>query len=331
MSQDIDIGIVTKVRTYLEADEASSPADLYTALWKHRNQLHPDNFSDEAARKAAEEKFKDVQGLLESLQRYIENDALTGSPRELALYKPNLDRIYLVAEVDSLKEKLREATDEIGNLKYDLNQEKERASELERQLTNRLEDSLKAEAHEIETLYKPSLQTFAPAGVVVLVSAVLAAMSKMEEAAVMLQKYSPLDETYVRRLLFVLFVGSFGWIFKSFLEHALLKRRALEIASPQFAKQFLEYLRSLRETQTEKVNTFTESEVSVFIRGKVHWWHRPLAIFGFHTFQSQITNKLTDYFIATLLTKKLIEVAGADFLDRSFIIKTERGRYYYIP
>ena len=336
MGQDLEISILAKVRGFLGVDDSVLPGQLYSLLRDYRIQVHPDKFQDEEQKKTAGRKFQEVQGLLVELMQFVQNHELTKTPSEIALFEPQIDRIYLMREVDclkdeieSLRDKSKALVDEVESLKSDLDRERRQSSDLEAQLNDRAKESLKAEALDIENLYKPTLQTFAPAGVAVLVVTALSVMTKIEDVATLVRKYSPMDEMYLNASLFLVFLISLGLTVKNILESAILRRRAREIASPDFCEQFVAHLNTIRVIDPAKINSFTESEAFTFICGKARWWHKMMAACGFHAYQVETANRLTDYFLATLLTKKLIGVGDAELLNRSFIIKTRATRYMF--
>ncbi len=336
MSQDLEISILGRARAFLGVDDSATPDLLYSRLRDYRVHIHPDKFDNEEQKKTAQGKFQEVQELLEGLARYIRNIELNRAPSELVLFEPEIERIHLMREIDSLKEeieafktKLKDKDDEVEGLTCERDREKERALDFESQLNDRAQQSLKLEAQEIENLYRPTLQTFAPAGIAIFVAAALSVMTKIEEGANLIQKYSPFPEQYVAIFAFSASVLSVFWTLKQFIESSILRRLAREVVSPHFCEQFLKHLELTRQIDPAKVNKFTERDVFSFIRGKVRWWHKILATLGFHIYQIETPAKLTDYFLATLLTKKLIGIADAEFLDRSFVIKTYATRFMF--
>lgn len=336
MSKELELSLLSKVRAFLGVEDSSSPAQLFSLLRDYRNQFHPDRFQDDERRKLAEAKFKEAQGLMSALTQFIQDRALSSTPTELALYEPQINHIFLMREVDSLKSEITDLKNELENknsinenLNYELEQEKDKTSKLEKQLNDRLQEHLKAEAQEIETLYKPTLQTFASTGIIVLITTVVGILYKMEEVATFLQKYSPVEGPYIKSSLFLLSALLISYTAKRLFENHLLRNRAREISSPHFCKQFIAHLGTLRSIHPDKVNSFTEDEAFQFIRGKERWWEKTLAVLGFGIFQVETVNRLTDYLLATLLAKKLIVVADAELLDRSFIIKSRGTRYLH--
>lgn len=335
MGQDLEISILAKVRAFLGADDSTSPSQLYSSLRDYRTRIHPDKFQEDAQKKIAEQRFQEVQGLLADLMQFMQNRELTGTPSDIAIFEPQIDRIYLMREVDclkgeiqSLKEKSEGLLNEIESLRQDVDYEKRRNSDLEAQLNDRAKEVLKAEAVEIENLYKPSLQSVAPVGMAILIAGTLSIMTKMEEVAALVRKYSPLEEHSLNTALLGIFVVSLGLFTRKMLEGMFLRRRAREITSPNFSDQFLAHLATMRVIDPQKVNTFTDNEAFAFIRGSAGCWQRVMAACGFHAYQTETANRLTDYFLATLLAKKLITVSEAELLNRSFVIKGRATRYY---
>ena len=106
MSQDLEISILGRARAFLGVDDAATPASLYSRLREYRVHVHPDKFDDEEQKIVAQKRFQEVQDLLEGLARYIQNIELNRAPSEVALFEPEIDRIYLMREIDSLKEEI---------------------------------------------------------------------------------------------------------------------------------------------------------------------------------------------------------------------------------
>jgi hypothetical protein len=88
MQQDIDLDIASKVKQLLGIENECSLPEMCILLREHRNSVHPDKFSDENAKREAEEKFKETQKLLEDLDRLIQQQQIAKRPSDIALYKP---------------------------------------------------------------------------------------------------------------------------------------------------------------------------------------------------------------------------------------------------
>lgn len=95
-----------------------------------------------------------------------------------------------------------------------------------------------------------------------------------------------------------------------------------------FSKEFIEHLKEIHEYEEDKPITFSESDAFSYIYGKDSKLKTLFSFFGFQLFNVDTGDKLKNYFINSLLNKKLIVITHAKDLDRNFAIK--HGYSHYI-
>jgi len=117
MTQEIDVSLIQRVKEFLQITDDLSSIELLHLLKDHRKRIHPDKFTEEVAKKEAEEKFKETGTLIEELDRHIQVEKLSRGAKELALYEPLYDNLALQKELDEATEKLRSVEDDISNFK----------------------------------------------------------------------------------------------------------------------------------------------------------------------------------------------------------------------
>jgi len=322
MNKDLAIDILRRVKEFLQINEEFSSIELLSLLKDHRKRIHPDKFTDKEASKEAEEKFKQLNELVEELDRYIEIEKLSRGAKELALYEPLYDNVALQKEIEKANEKIE--TLESDNEKL----EKEN-KELQQTLEEKKINELSKEEKELRNLYKPSSQKLASLGIVFLLSLALTIMTKIEDVSAMIKKYSPIDDQTINKGIFFIFIILLVAIIKQYTEHLMFRRKVAMVCSPKFSKSFLKYLSLIKEWDEEKPKDFSEADVFSFISGAETKWKRLLSFLGFNLFNDETCDRLKDYFINSLINKKLIRIHHAKDLDRTFTIRDDKKYYYW--
>jgi hypothetical protein len=116
MTQSIDLTILQKVKTVLQITDDLSSIELLHLMKDYRKRIHPDKFTEETAKKTAEDKFKEIGQLIEELDRFIQVDQVNRSAKEVALYEPLYDNLSLQRELDDAKNKVEELESTITRL-----------------------------------------------------------------------------------------------------------------------------------------------------------------------------------------------------------------------
>lgn len=321
MNTHIDRSIIQRAKEILQIEDELSSIELLKLTKDYRKRIHPDKFTEEKAAEEAGEKFKEIGALIEELDRYIQNEKLQRSAQELALYEPLYDNVSLQGQLDEALEKIQTLEDETS----DLNQKN---IDLEEALKIKKDDELEKENLELKSLYKPSGQKMASLGVMFFLSASFAVMTKIEEVSVVLKKYSPVPESMINNVIFSIFIFLLVLVIKQLVENHFISKKSSEVCSPKFSKEFVEHLKEIHEYEEDKPITFSESDAFSFIHGKDRKLKTLFSFFGFRLFNIDTSDKLKNYFINSLLNKKLIVITHAKDLDRNFAIK--HGHSHYI-
>jgi hypothetical protein len=322
MAQEIDLTLIQRVKEFLQITDDLSSIELLHLLKDHRKRIHPDKFTEEVAKKEAEDKFKTIGQLIEELDRLIQIEKVNRGAKELALYEPLYDNVSLQNELEAAKNKIEDLESKNTELQRD-------NDELQKSLEQKQSNEMEKEAQELKALYKPSPQRLASLGIVFLLSAALATMTKIEEVYSVIKKYSPIEEGYISPVVFGIFIFTLFIVLKQFIENKSIARRTGEVCSPLHCREFLQYLSEVNEQEENRPKMFTESDALAFIYGKKTWWKKTLSFLGFRMFHIETNDRLKNYFINTLLNKKLITIYHAKDLDRVFTIRDGKTYYYW--
>lgn len=322
MNTEIDKSIIQKVKEVLQIEEELSSIQLLKLLKDYRNKMHPDKFTEKVARKEATEKFKDLGNTINELNRFIENEKLHRSAKDLALFEPLYDNV-------SLQSQLEEANDKIEELDRQLKDLKEQNSILNESLSKKQNDELEKKNLELKQLYKPSRQSLASLGILFLLSSTFTVMTKFEEVSLLIKKYSPLQENLLNRIIFGVFIFMLLLVVKQYIENKILSQKVSNVCSPSFSKKFWSYLGNIKEWEDNKTKDFSEEDIFSYIYGKKTIIKNILGKIGFKLFQVETIDRLKNFFISSLLNKQLIKISLARNLDRTFTIKEGRRKYYY--
>jgi hypothetical protein len=322
MNTAIDKSIIQKVKEILQIEEELSSIQLLKLLKDYRKKMHPDKFMEDDARKEATEKFKDLGKTIDELKRFIENEKLHRSAKDLALFEPLYDNV-------SLQSQLEEATEKIERLEGQLSDLKEQNAELNELLSKKQNDELENKNLELKQLYKPSNQSLASLGVLFLLSSTFTIMTKFEEVSLVLKKYSPLPESLLNKIIFGVFIFMLLLVVKQYIENKFLSQKVSKVCSPAYSKEFWSYLSYIKDWEDDKTKDFSEEDVFSYIYGKKTIIKNFLGKIGFKLFQVETIDRLKNFFISSLLNKQLIKISLAKDLDRTFTIKEGRRKYFY--
>jgi len=322
MNTTIDKSIIQKVKEVLQIEDELSSIQLLKLLKDYRKKIHPDKFMEDDARNKATEKFKALGNTIDELNRFIENEKLHRSAKDLALFEPLHDNVSLQSQLDEASKKIKELENQAGDLK---NQN----DELNAALSKKQNDELENKNLELKQLYKPSKQRLASLGILFLLSSTFTVMTKIEEVSSVLKKYSPLPESFLNMMIFSLFIFMLLLVVKQYIENKILSQQVSEVCSPKFSKQFWSYLDYIKDWEDDKTKDFSEEDVFSFIYGKKTKIKKTFAYLGFKLFQVETIDRLKNFFINSLLNKQLIKISLAKDLDRTFTIKEGHRKYYY--
>jgi hypothetical protein len=314
MSNSIQKSIIQRVHDFLNVQDECSPAELYTRLREYRNQIHPDRFVEEKAKKTAEARFKDAQELMTELFRHIQDEAIHRTPAEIVLYKPVYDNVFTQHELD-------EARKEIEDLKQSIEWREHEIELLKDELKKKEDAHFQEERRNLEKMYRPTTGRLASLGIVFVLGALMAAMSKVKEVSDFISQYSPFPSGTINMFLFVIFTTMLLLTLKRYIENLLLRRRVQEVCSARFSVDFMKHLSLICSWEADKPKKFAESHAFDFISGGRSLWKSVLGHVGFPLFQTSTHELLKNCFLDHLLQKQLIEISNAEALDRTFIIR----------
>jgi hypothetical protein len=312
MTDELELNIVDRVKDILKIDN-SSPLELLQLLRKHRNNLHPDKFTDETAKNEAKEKFVTYSHLVDELDSYIQREKLSKSPMELALYEPLYDNSSLQSQLENIiheNEKLKEESEVYKN----------RIKNVENELIQKAVNNLDKEKNDLIKLYKPKKTRVFSVSLFLIFTGIVPLLTKIESISEIIVRYAPFTIIQINRFTFFIFIFIIVLLLINWFQYYLLKIKLSEIQSPMFISKFLN---SLGDNKY-----FTEKDAYAFIYGKSGFVKKWLHFIGIKYYIAETIIQLKDVFIHNLLNKQLIEISHAENLDRQFKIR-EKHKYYY--
>lgn len=313
MSNEIVLGVIERVKNILQIDTNNSPLELLQLLRKHRNNFHPDKFTDEKAKGKAEKKFVEIGTLIQELDSFIQQEQINKSPMELALYQPLYDNTSLQSKLDLSLEENKELNSKVDNLQN-------RIKDLENELKEKESKVIEEKQTELVKLYRPSNNRLFSITILLALTGLIPVLTKIESISNIIRKYAPFTTIQINTFMFTIFVGVIVFSLGKYLQYIAIKNRIDEIKSPIFQTDFFEFL--------PDKNDFTEYQVYIYIYGKKNVIKRTLLLIGFKLYKPETINHLKDVFIHNLIVKQLIEISYAENLDRRFHIKS-KPRYHY--
>jgi hypothetical protein len=312
MSSELEKNIIDRVKEILKVDN-NSPLELLQLLRKYRNNLHPDHFTDETAKKEAELKFVEYTNLVKELDSFIQREKINKSPMELALYEPLYDNSSLQSQLDCVTEENEKLKDE--NEAY-----KNKIRELEEELMQKEAENLYKEQEKLIKFYRPRKLHVFSASLLIMLTGIIPLLTKVESISQKIVEYAPFSISLINNITFCLFIFIIMLSLINWFQYYLIKIKINEIKTPVFINKFLESL--------EENDSFTENHVYTFIYGKIFFIKRYLHFIGIKYYIAETILQLKDVFIHNLFDKQLIEISYADNLDRRFKIKG-KPKYYF--
>jgi hypothetical protein len=319
---NIATSIIQKVKNELDVSEDLSSTELYDLLHKHRTNSHPDKFTDTEIKKEAEEKFKIIDPLLKELGTFIQKEALQKKPSELVVYQDyeivqlKQANVILENKVASLNSTIENNEMQIKNLTNAIN--KVRSTAVEEKTTD------------LVNLYKPTRQNLFSLGITFFLTFIIGIITRLEEVANILNKYSPLEPKFFNTVVFAVLVFIPLIYLKMVYEQSKVEYAAKRIKTPLLINRFVQYLE-----HSELQNSFTEMQVYDFLSKELVSNNIMIRFFFskiIHIYSETTIDSLKDIFIYNLLNKQLINISNADNLDRKFkIVKSNYYSNYDMP
>jgi hypothetical protein len=319
MNEHIQQNAVQRAKNLLQIEGEMTSYELLEKLREYRTEIHPDRFTEDGAKKEAEAKFKEGESLIDELQKQTEVEHARRKPSEMILYKSLHDSLQIQSELANTKKKL-------GETEKALNEIRDNNLELQKQLEEKKDESLKSEIENLQSLYKPSTREYASISIGIVLTGSLAVMSQMEKVSTVLKSHSPFGEKYIGTILFVCLVAFLFTMMRKLWEQGYIKRKSEEVCSPKCAADFMAYLEKENYLKGPALE-FSEVESFQYLAGRTNWRKRFVTRIGFQCFRPETVNRLKNVFIHNLLIKKLIAFSRAEKMQRYFSIESQRKNY----
>lgn len=307
----LDKSIIQRVKDELDISDDLSSTELYDLLHKYRSSQHPDNFIDSDKQKEAEEKFKSLSSLLQELASFIEKEKLQKKPSEIIPYEKDFELVKTKQTNVRLEE-------EIENLKLTIRVNEYKIKELKKELVKLRSDKLDEKTKNLIELYKPSKKNLFALGITFFLTFIIGVLSRIDEIATLMSKYSPLDKTIFNYIVFIILVLIPIKYLKMIYEESRIQKLAKKIKTPLFIHKFSEFL----EEKNDK-DKFVEMDVFNFLHAQFfpkNVFRRFFFTKVFNLYNEITIDSMKDIFIYNLFNKQLIEISSAENLSRSFSI-----------
>lgn len=312
MSTELELGIIDRVKSILQIDSENSPLDLLILLRKHRNNFHPDLYTDHDAKSSAEAKFVEIGNMITELDSFIQRERVTKSPQELALFQPLYDNASLQSKIDELSaenERLKSMNEYLNS----------KMNEKETENNKKQREEMEEKQSELISIYKPTNNKIFSISFILIISGIIPILTKIEAIANIITKYAPFSTSQINTFMFIIFIAVIIISLARYIEYTKIKSRMAEIISPSYIKSFMRFI--------DGKKIFSESSVYSFIYGRNNVLKKISSRVGFKSIKPETINNLKDVFIYNLVSKQLVSIACADNLDMYFKIK-EKPQYY---
>ena len=306
--KSLDQNIIQQIKSLLSLSEDLPHSELYNQLYTYRNSQHPDKFQNEEAQKTAEDNFKKAGELLNKLKGVLEKELTERKPSEVVAIRESIELINVKNDNVNYQE-------QIQDLKTNLELREYMIKKLKRELKFLRNRKVENKSKELIYQYKPTKQKQITLGAIFIFTMIMSFLTKVEEIALFISKYSPFDEKYINLVIFVLLLFvpiRFIWVY---LKQSAIVEISRKIITAPIIKGFKESI--------QNGDTFTETQVHEYIEEVVV---PKSSLFRFFTIRilkihtTVTVDSLKDIFIYNLLSKQLIEISRANRLERNFSI-----------
>ena len=308
---ELNKSIIQKVKDELEITDDLSSTELYDLLHRYRSSQHPDKFTDDKRKEEAEEKFKNLNTLLQELASYIETEKLQKKPSEIIPFQKDFDLVKSKQANVNLEET-------INRLELTIRVNEITIRDLKRELARLRSEKVDKKTKELIKLYKPTKKNLFALGITFFLTFIIGILTKIEEIATIISKYFPFNEKILNYIIFGILVLIPMKYMKMVYEESRIQKLSNKIKTPLFINKFYQYLKNNDITESfAEINVYDfltnqlipKNKIIKFINSKV-----------FHLYSEITIDSLKDIFIYNLINKQLINISTAEKLDRTFRI-----------
>lgn len=229
--KSLDTNATTKALDLLGITNEIPIEELYDKLYEYRLSQHPDKYTDEEAKKLAEENFKLAGNLLDNLKRTIEVQIVEKKPNEII----HLQRTFDIIQVKQVNV---EYQDEIQRIKNDLYHNEYIIKDLKKELKSLRKEKLKEKTDDLVNKYKPSGENLFSNGLIFVLSFMGLVFTRIEHVALFIGNYSPFPQEYFNIILFaILLFVPFRLLF-IYIKQRVISKVSRYIVSPIFINLF---------------------------------------------------------------------------------------------
>lgn len=308
---EITLSIIERVKAELKIEKDLTALELYMLLNEYRKTQHPDKFTSEESIKTAEETFKRLSPLLEELNGLIEIENQDRKPIEIIKTQKDYEIVRTNQQIINYEETIKQ-------LKHTIELNESSNKSLKNQINKLQGEKTDQKINDLIKHYKPSKKSLLSHGITFFLTLIIATITKTDEVATIIMKYSPFDKIYLNYIFFCILVLTPLSIIKSFFEKEKIEKTANRIRTPKLINKFWISL-----SEKDSKETFTEMDVYEFINLELSPKYSFTEYFRKHIYDLYdeiVINTLKDIFIYNLLNKQLITISSAEKLDRKFKI-----------
>lgn len=296
--------LIEQIKEALGVSGNYTDVQLLESLRKARNNSHPDGFHDTEIKREKEEKFKTLNGLYESFQKYIEKRKAEMLPAKYEEEELSFDLIQKISEISSLQDENRELIRTNKEIQSELTlcrKQLEQAKKEENiQKRNDISISLKS-------IYKVKKELS-----FTIVSLLILVFTQLKTIKLELISLFGTGNHLITIILWILFIISLlGVIYKSVLKYRI-NYNLKKLTNPHYLHRI--NLKEIECYYRDKELYFTESDLYNYIKSQIG----KLDSFLFKWEKEIIYRELINFIILFLDQKQIIKRAIPQDLDIYF-------------
>lgn len=297
--------LIEEIKNEIGLSGNYTDVQLLEELRKARSNSHPDNFKDSEIKIEKEKKFKYLNELYQSFQKYIEKKKAEMFPAKYEEEKQSFDLMQKISEISSLQDERRELLRQNEDLQKELSSCKD---ELKRIKDDKTTQNAKDISISLRNIYKVNKEmSFTIASLLILV---LTQLKRIKSELVELFGFG---NDLITVVLWICFVISLLIVIYKLVLKYRINYNLKKLTNPEYLKCI-----SLKEKDRYiylgKELYFTESDLYDYIKSQIYKFD----LFLFKVEREIIYRELINYIVSYLDQKQIIRKAVPQGMDIYF-------------
>lgn len=297
--------LIEEIKNEIGLSGIYTDVQLLEELRKARSNSHPDNFKDPEIKIEKEKKFKCLNELYQSFQKYIEKKKAEMFPAKYEEEKQSFDLMQKISEISSLQDEKRELLRQNEDLQKELASCKD---ELKRIKDDKTTQNAKDISISLRNIYKVNKEmSFTIASLLILV------FTQLKRIKLELVELFGFGNDLITVVLWICFVISLLIVIYKLVLKYRINYNLKKLTNPEYLK-CISLKKKDRYIYLEEEFYFTESDLYDYIKSQIY----KSDLFLFKIEKEIIYRELINYIVSYLDQKQIIRKAVPQGMDICF-------------